>query len=96
MPAPILTFAVRYSYLPNDTVSGTGGEVVGVGTALQGHVASFQGKVTIPIKDSGAKVPVSITAANRTELIQEKNVRGSIGITFDMDTFMSALTSFVR
>jgi len=32
----------------------------------------------------------------RTELIQEKNVRGSIGITFDMDTFMSALTSFVR
>jgi predicted thioesterase len=96
MPAPILTFAVRYSYLPNDTVSSTGEELVGVGTALQGHVASFQGKVTIPIKDSGAKVPISVTAANRTELIQEKNVRGSIGITFDMDTFMSALTSFVR
>lgn len=96
MPAPILTVAVRYSYLPNDTVSSTGGELVGVGTALQGHVASFQGKITIPIKDSGAKVPISVTAANRTELIQEKNVRGSIGITFDMDTFMSALTSFVR
>lgn len=96
MPAPILTFGARYSYLPNDTVSSTGGAVVGVGTAAQGHIGFFQTKLTIPIKDSGAKVPLSITASNRTELIQEKDVRGSIGITFDMDTFMSALTTLAR
>jgi hypothetical protein len=96
MPAPIVTFATRYSYLPNDTVASTGGAVVSVGTAPRGHLGFFQAKLTVPIKDSGAKVPISVTAANRTELIQEKDVRGSIGITFDMDTFMSTLTSLTR
>jgi hypothetical protein len=101
VPAPTLTFAARYSYLPNDTVASAG--AVGgtpatpstssssVGMAPQGHIGFLQAKLTIPIKESGIKVPLSITASNRTELIKEKDVRGSIGITLDLDTFLSVL-----
>jgi hypothetical protein len=60
--------------------------------APQGHIGFFQAKLTIPLKDSGVKVPLSVTASNRTELINEKDVRGSIGLTLDLDTFMSVLT----
>jgi hypothetical protein len=50
-----------------------------------GWVHALQAKVTIPVKGSGVKIPVSVSIANRTELIQEKNIRGHIGLTFDMD-----------
>jgi hypothetical protein len=35
------------------------------------------------------KVPISITTSNRTELIKETDVRGSIGLTWNLDTLMS-------
>ena len=94
LPAPTLTFAGRYSYLPNDTVASTGGIAPGtpsatIATAPKGHLGFFQAKLTVPVKDSGMKVPISITASNRTELIKEKDVRGSIGLTLDLDTLMS-------
>jgi hypothetical protein len=101
LPAPTLTFAARYSYLPHDTVASTGVATEtpatptiassSVAMAPQGHIGFFQAKLTIPIKDSGMKVPLSITASNRSELIKEKDVRGSIGFTLDLDAFMSAL-----
>ena len=53
------------------------------------HVA--QAKVTIPMKGSGVKIPISISVANRTELLKEKNVRGHIGLTFDLDVLASAV-----
>jgi hypothetical protein len=97
LPAPTLTFAGRYSYLPNDTVASTGMVTSpSSGVASQGHIGFFQAKLTIPIKDSGMKVPLSVTASNRTELIKEKDVRGSIGFTLDLDTLMSALGGFSR
>ena len=43
------------------------------------------------MKGSGVKVPLSFTWANRTELVKEKEVRGNIGITFDMDAIVSRL-----
>jgi hypothetical protein len=102
LPAPTLTFAARYSYLPYDTVAETGAAAANaniasaisptVAMAPQGHIGFFQAKLTIPLKDSGVKVPLSVTASNRTELINEKDVRGSIGLTLDLDTFMSVLT----
>ncbi len=102
LPTATLTVAARYSYLPYDTVSSTGGAAVSaagnatgtttVGMAPKGSVAFVQAKLTIPIKDSGLKVPLSVTASNRTELIKEKDVRGSVGITFDLDTFVSAFS----
>ena len=41
-----------------------------------------QGKLTIPIAD-GIEFPVSVTWANRTSLIDEKEVRGQFGFTLD-------------
>jgi len=41
-----------------------------------------QGKVTIPIAD-GIDFPISVTYANRTELIKEHTVKGQFGFTVD-------------
>ena len=41
-----------------------------------------QAKFTLPIAD-GIEFPVSVTYANRTELIDEKDVRGQFGFTLD-------------
>ncbi|HEX3248305.1 MAG TPA: hypothetical protein VHS05_02670 [Pyrinomonadaceae bacterium] len=41
-----------------------------------------QGKLTIPIAD-GIDFPISVTYANRTNLIDEKEVRGQFGFTLD-------------
>jgi hypothetical protein len=41
-----------------------------------------QGKITIPIAD-GIDFPISVTYANRTNLIDEKEVRGQFGFTLD-------------
>lgn len=59
--------------------------------ALKGNIEIGQIKLTIPVKGSGVKIPVSFTAANRSELINETDIRGNIGITFDMDTIMGLL-----
>jgi hypothetical protein len=104
LPTATISVAGRYSYLPYDTVAIEGvaastpgtGETSSVGKAFKGAVGYVQAKLTIPIKDSGLKVPLSITASNRSELIKEKDVRGSVGITFDLDTFVSALTTTRR
>jgi hypothetical protein len=46
------------------------------------------------VKGSGVKVPLSVTASNRTELIKEKaNLSAAIGLTFDLDTFLTAFLS---
>jgi len=50
-----------------------------------GNMGVFQAKYTIPVGDSGIQVPISFTASNRTELIKEREIRGNIGITFDLD-----------
>ena len=39
-------------------------------------------KVTIPIFD-GVELPVSLTVANRTELVKETEVLGLLGFTVD-------------
>ena len=43
-----------------------------------------QAKLNIPIRN-GLSLPLSVTYANRTELIDESEVRGNFGITFDLD-----------
>lgn len=96
LPSATVALAARYSRLPNDTVAaapaaeGTATST-GVGTALKGDIGVVQLKLTIPVKDSGIKVPLSITASNRTELIKEKDVRASFGLTFDLDSLVGGL-----
>jgi hypothetical protein len=57
----------------------------------KGRIHVAQAKVTIPMKGSGIKLPLSISFANRTELLKEKNVRGHIGMTFDLDALVAAV-----
>ena len=58
-------------------------------TLPPGDIGLGQVKLTIPIKGTGVKIPLSITFSNRTEAIMEKEVRGNFGITFDLDTLFS-------
>ena len=57
--------------------------------APKGNLIVGQAKLTIPVKGSGIKIPLSVTVANRTELIKEKEVRANIGITFDLDAIFA-------
>ena len=57
------------------------------GTDATGKV---QAKIKIPITD-GIDLPISFTWANRTELINEKEVRGQFGFTFDLARLAKAI-----
>ena len=89
--ALLFTIAGRYSYLPNDTVAPGPGGGTSVATtaspALKGHIGVLQFKFTLPLT-TGVKIPLSITTSNRTELIKEKDVRASFGLTFDLDSVL--------
>lgn len=61
----------------------------GITIDRRGNMGLFQAKLSIPVKDSGVKIPIAFTYANRTELIKEKDVRGNIGVTFDLDKLFS-------
>ena len=66
--------------------------MAGAAIAPKGHLIVGQAKLTIPLK-GGAKIPLSVTLANRTELITEKKViaRANFGVTFDLDAFAAAV-----
>ena len=91
MPSVTLSIAGKYSYLPNDTVASTTTAAAGSAPALKGSIGVVQVKLTIPVKGSGLKVPLSVTASNRTELIKEKDVRASFGISYDLDPLVGGL-----
>ena len=55
-------------------------------------IYKLQGKVKIPIAE-GIDFPISITFANRTDLIQEKDVRGQFGFTIDTAKLFRAFLS---
>lgn len=59
-------------------------------TLEPGWIHVLQAKLTIPVRNSGMKIPLSFSVANRSDLLKEKIVRGHIGLTFDMDV-LSAL-----
>ena len=61
----------------------------GVTIDRRGNMGVFQTKLSVPVKDSGVKIPISFTYASRTELVKENDVRGNIGITFDLDTLFA-------
>ena len=85
-----LTFAGKYQRLTSNAIAFDG-------TVLpftKGDIAAGQVKLTIPIGSSGLKMPFSITFANRTELLREREVRGNFGFTFDLDTLFARLKSF--
>jgi len=63
--------------------------VNGVEVSRTGTINFGQAKVDFPIGSTGMHIPISLTFSNRTELIKERDVRGNIGITFDLDKLFS-------
>lgn len=63
------------------------------GSRMSGQNSTIKGqaKLTIPLGNTGIAFPISVTVANRTELIKEKEVRGQFGFTFDFSKLVSAL-----
>ena len=87
---PVLSFAGRYERLISNatTVVGT------TAPNTKGDIGVGQVKLTIPVKNSGIRIPISFSFANRTELIKEKEVRGNFGFTFDLDTLFALFKPF--
>jgi hypothetical protein len=83
-------FSGRYERLLTDasTVAGT------TMPNTKGDIAVGQFGLNIPIKSLGVKFPVSVTFANRTELVKEKEIRGNFGFTFNWDSLFSKLKPF--
>jgi hypothetical protein len=79
----VLTFAGYYQWMRENALIELPGTTAPV-LETKGHIGVLQGKVSIPMGDT-MKVPISITLANRTELIKERDVRGQIGLTLDFD-----------
>jgi len=85
---PTLSFSGMYLHLLEEPL-GEQIKVNDVAVSRTGGIAFFQSKVILPVKGAGVKIPISLTVANRTELIKEKEVRGTIGVTFDFDSLFS-------
>jgi hypothetical protein len=86
---PTLTFSGLYMDLINQPL-GQPLLVNGAAESRTGNIGLFQTKFTIPAsKGSGVSIPLSFTFSNRSELIKESDVRGSIGVTFNLDSIFS-------
>src|SRR5262249_47066169 len=55
----------------------------------KGTIAVGQVKLTVPVRGLGVRVPISITFANRTELIKESVVRANVGVSYDLDVLFA-------
>lgn len=75
----------RYERLLEDATDPMGMTVMDT----KGNIAVGQIGIKIPVKGTGFRIPISFSFANRTELIKEKEVRGNIGFTFDLDALFS-------
>jgi hypothetical protein len=80
----VLSFSGKYKHVMQDTMMANG-----MMADTKGDTGVGQVKLTIPVKGSGVKIPISFTFANRTDLVKEKFVRGNIGITFDLDSIFA-------
>lgn len=82
----VLSFSGKYQKLQDDVMLPTGSTAPGT----SGGIGVGQVKLTIPVaKGTGVKIPLSVTFSNRTELIQEREVRGNIRITLDLDSIFA-------
>ncbi len=63
--------------------------VNGLEQSRRGNIGLFQTKITFPVKGAGISIPLSLTTANRTELVKQSTVRGTIGIAFNLDAIFA-------
>jgi hypothetical protein len=55
----------------------------------KGTLGIAQAKVTLNMGNSGLKIPIGVSWASRTELLDATDVRGHVGITYDLDTLFN-------
>ncbi len=82
---PVFSIAGRYERATGDAFALDGTLVPNT----KGDVGSVQLKLLLPIKGTGVRLPLSVTFANRTALIREREVRTNFGFTFDLDRLFS-------
>jgi hypothetical protein len=88
--APTLSFAGLYMFLNQEPI-GLG--LVAFNSAKieeRGHLGLFQAKLEFPTANNAVRIPISISASNRTELLKESDVRGQIGISMNLDALFGA------
>jgi hypothetical protein len=88
----VISFAGKYQRLNTDVINELGMIVPGT----KGDIGVGQVKWTIPIGDTGLRLPLSFTFANRTELVKEREVRGNFGLTIDFDSILARFRSFAN
>jgi len=64
-------------------------EANATGMTKTAPIYKAQAKLTIPIM-AGMEIPISVSVANRTEFVNEKEVKGKFGFTFDISKAMKA------
>jgi hypothetical protein len=55
----------------------------------KGSIHIAQVGVTFRIRDTGVKVPLTVSYSNRTELIKANNMRGHFGVSYDLDSLFA-------
>lgn len=58
-----------------------------------GNIRLFQAKLALAPPGSSMKIPVAVTYANRTELIDKPTWRAQVGVTYDFDSLFAGLTN---
>jgi hypothetical protein len=80
---PVFAIAAQFLSLREEAL-GARVQINGLDVTTKGNIGLVQAKLVIPTKGA-VSFPLSVTWANRTELIKEKEVRANIGVTFDFD-----------
>ena len=61
-----------------------------VAARCPGAMSGLESKLEFPAANNGMRIPLSLTISNRTELIKESEVRGQIGISFNLDSLFAS------
>jgi hypothetical protein len=85
---PVLAFGFLYERLVDSATVTFGGRNV---TAPKGNLYIGQLRITLPMSNSGVKLPLSVSWANRTEVLDEAQVRANLGFTFNFDAVAALL-----
>ena len=87
----VFSFAGKYERVLDDAIALDGTVLPGT----KGDIGVGQFKLTLPfLEGTGVRFPISVTFANRTELVREKEVRGNFGFTLDLDKIFASLRPF--
>jgi hypothetical protein len=87
---PTLSFAGLYTYLHQSPLGLGITTFNGVSITERGHIGVFQTKLEFPTANNSVRIPLSFTFSNRTELIKESEVRGQIGVSFNLDSLFAS------